>query len=836
MKRLITTLCFCTLICTSFAQTIVWKQLASLPEGYNGGEAVSLNNEIYFVAGRTKTTKSASFYKLNPKTNQWIKLADIPEPATNFALAAVKGKIYAIGGDRFQNANREYNPQTNTWRILEPMPTARQHIDCGVFDNSIFIMGGLTSWDSISKKNETYNISTNTWSEKAAVPSLRNCPAVVTKDSLIYVIGGGGSKASVWEETASVECYNIKSNTWERKADLPYKLYKPAAIVVNNKLMVLGGSTTIGENTVTLDKVLIYNSESDEWTETTPLPSKNIFFGCTSIGNKIYVIGGTAGSESDWLNYPVVYEGELINNEVDVTYVGNSGFLIKIGDKKILIDALFKGFAGDYNLPEHIQEKLTLAQAPFDNVDLIIVTHAHGDHINTDMVRKHLKNNPKAIFASTQQVVDIMKDSSDRCIAFNPTKEKPDKKEIGDFSIETFLLPHGPDSRIINIGFLVSVNGITLFNTGDVDFDQFTFEEFRSLQLPEQKIDLSFIQHFYLTSDSTSRQFVTKGIGGKYIIPIHYHFSTPSFDEAIVKANYPDAILFDKELESWRMPDKKDKFSVLKGDYLGQPLPGDSAVIFAPGIVSVNGRYEFAVSFTPDLEEIYFTGKRKGESSSIYFSKLIDKKWTNPKKANLTKGKRGEMEAFVNFSGNKIYFTASDSKGVEIWRANRSGNWWGNAIKLDSPINDDMVFYSNVAKNGDLYYKNVSKGKMYYAPNKNGKFPEIFEAGIEYGSHGFIAPSQDFMLIDALKDNDKTKDKDIHVCFKKKDGAWTKPINLGSGVNSNFNETCPSITPDGKYLFFSRYDEEGGLPNIYWVSSGIIENIKATIFKDEGSK
>lgn len=317
MKRVLIITLFCLFVYSSFAQTIVWKQLNSLPEGYSGGEAVNLNNEIYFIAGRTKTLKNSFFFKFNPKTDQWIKLADIPNQTTNLALAVVDGKIYAIGGDKFQNINREYNPQTNSWRILESMPTARQHIDCGVFDDNIFIMGGLTSWEMISKKHEVYNITTNTWSEKAAIPSLRNCPAVVTKDSLIYVIGGGGSKASIWEETASIECYNIKSNTWERKGDLPYKLYKPAAIVVNNELMVLGGSTTIGENTVTLDKVLIYNSESDEWIETTPLPSKNIFFGCTSIGNKIYVIGGTAGSESDWFNYPEVYEGELISNNTN---------------------------------------------------------------------------------------------------------------------------------------------------------------------------------------------------------------------------------------------------------------------------------------------------------------------------------------------------------------------------------------------------------------------------------------------------------------------------------------------------------------------------------------
>jgi len=267
------------------------------------------------------------------------------------------------------------------------------------------------------------------------------------------------------------------------------------------------------------------------------------------------------------------------------------------------------------------------------------------------------------------------------------------------------------------------------------------------------------------------------------------------------------------------------------GYYFNQTLSGDSAVIFAPGIVSVNGRYEYGVSFSPDLKEIYFTAHRKDEGSSVYFSKLIDKKWTNPKKANLTKGvKKEEMEAFVNHSGDKIYFTAYDSRDVKIWQATRSGSWWTDPIQLDSPINDDIVFYSNEAKNGDLYYKNVSKGKMYYAPNKDGNFPEIFEAGIEYGSHGFIAPLQDFMLIDALKENDKTKDKDIHVCFKKEDGIWTKPINLGSTVNSNFNETCPSITPDGKFLFFSRYSEEGGLPNIYWVSAGIINKLKKEVF------
>ena len=123
---------------------------------------------------------------------------------------------------------------------------------------------------------------------------------------------------------------------------------------------------------------------------------------------------------------------------------------------------------------------------------------------------------------------------------------------------------------------------------------------------------------------------------------------------------------------------------------------------------------------------------------------------------------------------------------------------------------------------------------MYYAPNKNNKYPEVHEVGIEFGVHGFIAPSQDFLVVNAQnREDDKRKDSDIYVYFKEKDGTWSKPINLGNEVNSNFAETVPSITPNGKYLFFSRYNEEGGQSNFYWVSTEIIHKLKTAYFKKE---
>ena len=314
MKKIFITLIIFLAISSGFAQKISWKELTSLPEGYYSGEAVSLNNEIYFVAGRSDKSITPYFLKFTPETNKWSQLANIPHPTINLALAAVKGKIYAFGGDRFKDTNREYDPVSNSWKILESMPTARQHIDCGIFGEEIYVMGGLTSWKNITKKHEAYNVISDSWSEKAALPSLRNNAAVVTLDSLIYVIGGAGTKENIWGDILTVETYNVNNDRWEQKNDLPLLLFKPAAITVNNEIMILGGQTLIdGENDCS-DKVFIYNPETDSWIETTPLPTKNVFFGCASVENKIYVIGGTIGGNPDWESYPAVYEGELISN------------------------------------------------------------------------------------------------------------------------------------------------------------------------------------------------------------------------------------------------------------------------------------------------------------------------------------------------------------------------------------------------------------------------------------------------------------------------------------------------------------------------------------------
>lgn len=268
---------------------------------------------------------------------------------------------------------------------------------------------------------------------------------------------------------------------------------------------------------------------------------------------------------------------------------------------------------------------------------------------------------------------------------------------------------------------------------------------------------------------------------------------------------------------------KGSNLSTTENLYFGQKPPGLIPEVFAPGIVSLKGRNDAAISFSPDLDEMYFSAWKNGENKTVYFSRLENKKWTDLKKANFTKGKSNvETKPFVGPSGKRIYFDDGNGKA---WYVNRFKDSWGDATPLNLPINDDKVFNLIEAKNGDLYFFNTSKWKLYYAPNKNGEFPEAQEVDIEFGTHSYISPSQDYLVVDARNKNRNDK-LDLYVYFKKQDGKWSKPFDLGDGVNSDFHEANPRVTPDGKYLFFGRDDGD-----IYWVSTEIIYKLKTAYFK-----
>ena len=129
-------------------------------------------------------------------------------------------------------------------------------------------------------------------------------------------------------------------------------------------------------------------------------------------------------------------------NDVRVSYVGNSGFLITVGNKKILMDGMFDGFP-EYKLPSAVQSLLVNAEPPFDQVDLILASHDHADHFSAEMVRKHMQNNPEAVFISTTQAASQLADLGERVIALDPIEGTPVYTETNGIEVEAIYLSHG---------------------------------------------------------------------------------------------------------------------------------------------------------------------------------------------------------------------------------------------------------------------------------------------------------------------------------------------------------------------------------------------------------
>lgn len=251
-------------------------------------------------------------------------------------------------------------------------------------------------------------------------------------------------------------------------------------------------------------------------------------------------------------------------------------------------------------------------------------------------------------------------------------------------------------------------------------------------------------------------------------------------------------------------------FPILKGEYLGQETPDSIPRIFAPEIVSVSGRYEYGLAISPDGAEIFFTAGKPGKGLMV--SRRLDGVWTEPELARLRNTDSKDIEAFYSIDGKTVFF-ASDMTGsfnTRIWFVKRDSTSWGKAQLLDSPINDADVMWATVTSEMTIYYTNVVEDKIYRSRPVDGKYAKIEDVGLPFGVHPFIAPDESFVLFNGKGD--------IYISYRKDDYTFTEPQILGGGVNTRVIETCPSLSPDGKYLFFARYDDLEGKSNIYWVN------------------
>jgi N-acetylneuraminic acid mutarotase len=145
-----------------------WTALEPMRIGRNHCGGAFIDGKFYVVGGRRVTRALDANEVYDPQTNTWSDQAPLPTPRAGIGVAAVNGELFVFGGETlFPSGGGEvhgevevFNPATNTWRSLSPMPTPRHGIFASVIGNNIFLPGGgLVSGIGPTNLNTVFTVS-----------------------------------------------------------------------------------------------------------------------------------------------------------------------------------------------------------------------------------------------------------------------------------------------------------------------------------------------------------------------------------------------------------------------------------------------------------------------------------------------------------------------------------------------------------------------------------------------------------------------------------------------------------------------------------------------------
>ena len=134
--------------------------------------------------------------------------APMPEGVRGEVAGIVyQNKLYAIGGNVATNAvprNEVYDPATDKWRSLPPMPVARDHLGLALVNGKIYTFGGFVEQNRCPhSKCFVYDTATDKWAPIAALSRPRGAISAMRPAAIARRSAGSGNQvplsvAVVW--------------------------------------------------------------------------------------------------------------------------------------------------------------------------------------------------------------------------------------------------------------------------------------------------------------------------------------------------------------------------------------------------------------------------------------------------------------------------------------------------------------------------------------------------------------------------------------------------------------------------------------------------------------
>jgi len=155
------------------------------------------------------------------------------------------------------------------------------------------------------------------------------------------------------------------------------------------------------------------------------------------------------------------------------------------------------------------------------------------------------------------------------------------------------------------------------------------------------------------------------------------------------------------------------------------------------------------------------------KTDDIYFSQKINGEWTLPRDITSQLGvEYSALPVAMSGKGDVLILVQDDNDNGNLYESKYVDGRWTKMIKMPKPINSrTWETHATLSADGNT---------MFFSSDRKG------------GLGGF----------------------DIYQSTRERNGKWSKPINLGSDINTPYDEDTPNLAADGNGLYFSSQGHE----------------------------
>jgi L-ascorbate metabolism protein UlaG (beta-lactamase superfamily) len=251
--------------------------------------------------------------------------------------------------------------------------------------------------------------------------------------------------------------------------------------------------------------------------------------------------------------------GQQVGDRLRITYLANEGVILSDGNRDVIIDGLFRYYGPEFALaPDSVRDALARAAPPYADIDLVLITHRHGDHFHPADVAAHLEANRGAIVLTSPQVVDSLRgrlsDASEVGGRIQPRAVAPfsrRRETVAGIAVELLGLPHGGGGRMAGVqhlGYIVELGGRRILHLGDAEIEPKLYQAFR---LDTARIDVALVPQWMLF-DRDGLRSLNEFVRPRQVVAFHFSDSDRETAQARVAQAWPGAVALVRPLQQLR--------------------------------------------------------------------------------------------------------------------------------------------------------------------------------------------------------------------------------------------------------------------------------------------